>query len=211
MHVFLCGLGGEANRLHVAVAFDAERRHGLARFCDPVGDALRPAVLDADHDHGGDVGVGAGADQRSEMQIEVGAELQPSVGMRDGERALDVVRHRVACGVREVVHGQDDDVVAHADAAVLALVALESRVFQVDRHECLAYQRLVLMLCTCACSPTRIGATARPMSTPYLITVAPAFTPSTTTPPTESFSSWTTKWIMKDPETPLQRQSRLPA
>src|SRR5712692_34836 len=109
------------------------------------------------------------------MHIEVGAELQPPVRMRDGKRAFDVVRHRVACGVGKVVHGQDDDVVAHADAAVLALVALEGRVLQVDCHECLAYQRFVLMLCTCACSPTRIGATARPMSTPYLITVASAF------------------------------------
>src|SRR5207249_1244161 len=96
-------------------------------------------------------------------------------GMRDGERALDVVRHRIARGVGKVVHGKDDDVVAHADAAVLPLVALESRVFQFDGHEVLAYQRFVLMLCTCACWPTRIGATARPMSTPYLITVASAF------------------------------------
>ena len=79
------------------------------------------------------------------------------------------------------------------------------------------------------CSPTSIGAIVLPMSTPYLMTVAPlasgrmaslwpigmsdfavtstvlswsmiqplsfcpAFTPSTTTTPTESFSSCTTK------------------
>src|ERR1700682_3944230 len=96
----------------------------------------------------------------------------------------------------------------------------------------ITHQRFVLMLCTCACSPTWMGATTRPMSTPYLITVEsfasaliaslcpigisdiaftlmslswsmiqpesswPAFTPSTTTTPTESFSSWTTKWII---------------
>ncbi len=35
------------------------------------------------------------------------------------------------------------------------------------------YQRLVLMLCTWACSPAAIGATTLPMSTPYLITVSP--------------------------------------
>src|SRR5207247_8887814 len=123
----------------------------------------------------GDVAVGASADQRSKMHLEIRPKLHPAVRMRDGEPSLDVVRHRLAHGVEEVVHGQDEDVNAHADAAVLPLVALESRVLQVDRHECLAYQRLVLMLCTCACSPTRIGATARPMSTPYLITRASAF------------------------------------
>ncbi len=30
-------------------------------------------------DDRGDVGIGAGADQRAEMQVEVGAELQPAV------------------------------------------------------------------------------------------------------------------------------------
>ena len=95
-------------------------------------------VLDADHDHGGDVRVRAGADQRAEMELEVLAELQPAIGVRQGERALDVVRDRLAGGVGEVVEGQDDDVVAHADAAVLAPVAPE---FQVRvsvrlRHRC---------------------------------------------------------------------------
>ena len=88
-------------------------------------------VLDADHDDGGDVRVRAGADQRAEVQVEVGAELQPPVGMRNRQRALDVVRHRLGGGVRQVVHRQDDDVVAHADAAVLAPVAPECRFAQI--------------------------------------------------------------------------------
>ena len=95
----------------------------LAGGGDAVGDLLRPAVLDADHDHRGDVRVRAGADQGAEMQLEVGAELQPAVGMRHRQRALDVVRHRLRRGVGQVVDRQDDDVVAHADAAVLAPVA----------------------------------------------------------------------------------------
>ena len=37
-----------------------------------------------------------GADQRAEVQVEVGAELQPPVGVRQRHRALDVVRHRLA-------------------------------------------------------------------------------------------------------------------
>jgi hypothetical protein len=107
----------------VAVLLDAEMRHRLAAGADAVGDLLRPGVLDADHHHRGDVRVGAGADERPEMQIQVGAELQPAVRVRDRERSLDIVLHRLCGCVREVVDRQDEDVVAHADAAALALVA----------------------------------------------------------------------------------------
>src|SRR5258706_63653 len=167
-------------------------------------------------------------DERTEVQVEVGAELQPPVRVRQRHRALDVVLDRLRGGVGKVVDRNDDDMVAHADAAVLAPVAVESGLREVHG----AHHRFVLMLCTWACSPTWIGATTRPMSTPYLITVAsltsalmaslwpigmsvlatismslswsmiqpvsfwPAFTPSTTTTPTESFSSCTTKWII---------------
>ena len=118
------------------------------------------------------LGLRAGADQRAEVQLQVGAELQAAVGMRDGERALDVVRDGLGGGVGQVVHRQDDDVVAHADAAVLALVAPESRSSSRSMIH-VAYQRLVLRLCTCACSPTRDRRDVLPMSTPYLITVSP--------------------------------------
>ena len=169
LHVLLGRLRGAHDGVVVAVLLDAEVGHRLAGRGDAVGDLLRPAVLDADHHHGGDVRVAAGADERAEMQVEVGAELQPPVGMRQRQRALDVVRHRLGGGVRQVVHRQDEDVVAHADAAVLALVAPESRFREI--HD--AHHRLVLRFCTCVCSPRAIGATTLPMSTPYLITVSP--------------------------------------
>jgi hypothetical protein len=95
---------------------------------DAVHDLVRPAVLDADHHHRGDVRVAAGADQRAEVQFEVGAELQPAVGVRDRHRALDVVRDGLGRGIGQVVQRQHDDVVAHADAAVLAPVAEEGGV-----------------------------------------------------------------------------------
>ena len=62
------------------------------------------------------------------MQVEVLAELQPAVGVRQRQRALDVVGDRLAGGVRQIVERQDDDVVAHADAAVLAPPAAEGQV-----------------------------------------------------------------------------------
>ena len=105
--------------------FDAEALHRLAGRSDAVDDALRPLLLDADHDDGGDVRVAAGADQRAELEVEVGAELQAPVRVRDRERSLDVVGDRLGGGVGQVVDGKDDDVVAHADAAVLAPVAHE--------------------------------------------------------------------------------------
>src|SRR6266571_9000894 len=131
LHVILRRLGGAADGFHVAVAFDAEEGNRLPRRGDALGDALRPAVLDADHYRRGDVGIGPGADQRLEMQLEVRAELQPTVGMRNRERSLDVVRHRFARGVGEIVDGQDEDVVSHADATVAAFVSLECGLTQI--------------------------------------------------------------------------------
>src|SRR5438876_5570793 len=121
------------------MAFDAETEYRLAGLLDALDHASGPAFLDADHDDGGDIGIGAGADQRAEVKLEVGAELQPAVGMRQRERPLDAVLHRLRRGIREVVDRQDDDMVAHADAAVFAAVAQK---LALDRS--IVYQRLVL-------------------------------------------------------------------
>jgi hypothetical protein len=99
--------------------------HRLAGRGDAGDDFLRPLILDSDDDDGGDVGICACADQRAEVQFEVGAELQPAVGVRDRQRPLDVVRDGLAGGVGQIVDRQDDDVIAHADATVLAAVAPE--------------------------------------------------------------------------------------
>src|SRR5439155_27139593 len=121
-----------------------------------------------------DVGIGTGADPRLEMQREIRAELQPSVRMRNRERSLDVARHGFARGVGEIVDGQATDVVSYADATVVALVSAECHFAQIHARpsngtlSC-SHQRLVLILCTWACSPTLMGAIVRPMSTPYLI------------------------------------------
>jgi hypothetical protein len=70
-----CSLRCPHDRVVIAVQLDAETLHRLAGFRDAVDDLLRPLVLDADDDDGGHVRVAAGADQRAEMQVEVGAEL----------------------------------------------------------------------------------------------------------------------------------------
>ena len=91
----------------------------LAVF-DAVDHALGPTLLDADHDHGRDIGIGASTDQCTEEELQVLAELQPAIGVRDRHHALDVVGNRFGRGVGEIVQRQHDDMVAHADPAVLA-------------------------------------------------------------------------------------------
>src|SRR3546814_11122772 len=82
--------------------------------------------LDADDDDRGDVGALAGADQGAEVQLEVLAELQAPVVVRQREAAVDVVCHLLAGGVGELVPRQDDDAVADADTTVLAPLAEDS-------------------------------------------------------------------------------------
>ncbi|MGF6986996.1 hypothetical protein QFZ99_006537 [Paraburkholderia atlantica] len=185
--------------------FDAEAHHRFAGLRNPIDDTLGPALLDTDYHHRRDVRIAACADQRAEMQFEVGAELQPPIRMRQRHGPLDVVFDRLRRGIGQIVDRQDDHVVAYAHAAIVATIAAKSRIqvnhahgvslVRVDASEGrldaakrdaaqrdaskqaaiarVAYQRFVLMLCTCACSPALIGATTLPISTPYLNTVSP--------------------------------------
>jgi len=111
----------------IAVQLDAVPGDGLAGLGDRFDDALRPPVFDADHDHRRDVRIRPRANQRTEMELEIRAELQPAVRMRDRQRALHVVRDRFCRGVRQIIDGKNDHMVADTDAPVLAPVALKSR------------------------------------------------------------------------------------
>src|SRR5262249_44298181 len=136
---------------------------------------------------GGDVGAGAGADQGAEMELEVLAELQPAIGMRQGQGALDVVGDGLAGGVGEIVERQDDDGIAHAHPAVLTAIPheVERAAVALARHFRRSlcdrlrfrfrhgYHLFVFMLWMCACLPLPIGAVAIPISYPYFRTVSP--------------------------------------
>jgi hypothetical protein len=93
------------DRVVVAVKLDAEALHRFPGRCDAVDDTLRPLIFDADHHNGGDVGIAAGADQRAKVQLEIRAKLQPAVGMRNCQRAFDVVRDRFGGGIGKIVDG----------------------------------------------------------------------------------------------------------
>ena len=98
---------------------------GLPVFGDAVDDAAGPRRLDADDDARGHVRVRADADQGAEEELEVFAELQTAVGVRQSERSLDVVRHRLARRIGQIVERQDDDMIANADTSVLAPIPVE--------------------------------------------------------------------------------------
>src|SRR3546814_5262425 len=116
---------GVRHHLDLAVTLDGEAFHRLAGLANAVDHAAGPLRLDADDDDRGDVGALAGADQGAEVQLEVLAELQAPIVVRQREAAVDVVGHLLAGGVGEIVQRQDDDVVADADTTVLAPVAEE--------------------------------------------------------------------------------------
>ena len=109
----------------IAVELDAEPLHGLAGCGDSVGHSLGPLLLDPDDDDRGDVGIAPSADQRPEMQLQIGAELKPTVRMRDRQGAFDVIGDRLRRGIRQIVDRKDDDVIAHPDAAVFTAITHE--------------------------------------------------------------------------------------
>ena len=109
--------------LMIPVAFDGEALHPLARGGDAFHHPARPAGLDADDDHRGDVRVAAGADEGAEVELQILPELKTPVVVGKRQHALDVVGHGLASGVRQIIEGQGDDVVADADPVVLAAVA----------------------------------------------------------------------------------------
>jgi len=61
-------------------------------------------------------------DERAERELEVVAELQAAEGVRQCERAGDELGDAFRSRIRQIVDGQNGDVVAGADAAVLTAV-----------------------------------------------------------------------------------------
>src|SRR6056297_2842100 len=125
---FLCLARSRRDGLDVAVLLDREARYGFAGLGDAVDDLLRPAWLDADDYAGSHVRIRPRTDHGSEMEIEVRAELQPPIGVRQGDGTLYVVGDGLAGGIRDIVHGQYGHVIAYSDAAVLAPETPESSV-----------------------------------------------------------------------------------
>ena len=63
-----------------------------------------------------------GADDGAEVQVEIFTELQAAVSVRDRHGSLDVVGDGFTCGVGDIVYRKNNDVIAHADAAVFAAI-----------------------------------------------------------------------------------------
>ena len=147
------------------------------------------------------------AGERAEGQIEVGAELQAAVGVRQRHRALDVVGDGLGGGVREIVDRDDEDVIAHAEAPVGAAIAPAASCPRACAHPARGVrpawsttsgaaassrlQRSVRRLCVWTWLPRLIGCTTWPMGRPYLSSLCPAFR-------SRSATLWPsgTSWVM---------------
>ncbi len=91
-----------------------------------------PLGLDADDDAGGDVGIASRAGQGAEGQFQILAELQPPVGVRQGHRALDERGDAFGGGIGNIVHRQDDDVIADAVTAIRTAITCQLHFFGFD-------------------------------------------------------------------------------
>ena len=123
MYEFLGLAGRGGNSSDVPVSFDRKAGYRFTGRGNTVDNLLRPPGLDTDDDAGRNVRVGAGADHRTEVKFEVLAELQPSVGMRQGDRSSNMGGDRLARSVGNIVERQNHDVIAYTHSTVLAAVA----------------------------------------------------------------------------------------
>src|SRR5260370_3660077 len=109
----------------IAVLFYRKTRDRFAGFSDAFDDLIGPPGLDADNDAGGDIWIGACSDQSAEVQLEIFSKLEPTIGVRQRQGSFDVVGHRLAGGVGEIVERKNGDVIADAHASVLQSEAVE--------------------------------------------------------------------------------------
>src|SRR5262249_15428968 len=145
------------------------------------------------HDHGADVGMRAVRRERLVRELHVGPQLTAARGVRQ-RRANRRDRRGDALGhPRRTDHGRhDEQMVAHADAAVGPAVSLETD-GQPRAHTSLPSgsasrpadagcwraaarsprPRALATLCVWTCAPGRISTVATPIELPYLITGAP--------------------------------------
>ena len=113
-------------RCNVTGSFNREAGYRLSGFPDPCHDPIGPARLDANHNASGHIWIRAGADERPEEQLQILTELQPSVGVRQSERAFDIVLHRLDCRIRQIVKRQDHEMIPDPHSAVLTAVPVDS-------------------------------------------------------------------------------------
>ena len=99
-----------------------ENGNRLACLGNAIDDPLRPARLDTDDNHGGNIGIGTGADHCPEMQLKVFTKLQPAISMRQGHCALDIVC-RFTGSVRDIINRQDCDIITDANAIIFTPIA----------------------------------------------------------------------------------------
>ena len=79
------------------------------------------------------------------MQIQIGAKLQATVGMRNRHDTFDVVCHCLGRRIGKIVDRQNDDVIADAYAIILAPVAPKAGVL--GNHDVVLNECVGLSMC----------------------------------------------------------------
>ena len=102
---------------------DSETLHRFAGLGDTVNHPGSPAGFNPDNNNRSDIRISTGTDQSAKVQLQIFAELQPAIMMRQGQGALNVIGDRFTGGVGKIVQRQNYHMVAYANPAVLAAVS----------------------------------------------------------------------------------------
>jgi hypothetical protein len=122
LHEFHRPVGSLGNRPNIAFALDGEASDRLAGSGDAFGNSLCPTRLDPNHHGSSHIGIASSPCHRPKEQFQILSKLQAPVTVRQSHGALNVVGHGLARGIRDIVNGEDNDMVANADPSVLSTV-----------------------------------------------------------------------------------------
>ena len=128
MNKLFCFPAGRTDGLEITLLFDGKFSNRLARCANTFGDAVCPIRFDPDDNNSGNIWVCACANHRTEMQIQIFTKLQTTIGMRQGQRTLYIVRHGLDRRIGNIVHWQNNDMITNADTTILAAVSFESHI-----------------------------------------------------------------------------------
>lgn len=105
------------------MTLDIKPGYRLSRFFYAFHHDVGPIGLNPDDHRGGDIGVGAHADNGAKEKPQVFPKLEAPVGVRKGQGALDIVGHGLAGRIGKIIQGQDDNMITDAHPAVFTAIS----------------------------------------------------------------------------------------
>ena len=118
-----------SNRGGIAITLDPESFYWLTGFFDSFYNLSGPLGLNTNHDYSSNVRITSCTNEGTEMQLQVSAKLQTTIGVGNFDSTLNVVGDRIAGGVREVIEGENNHMITNPHASVLTTVTHKSGFF----------------------------------------------------------------------------------